>query len=542
MRKVTRLQQVGTLVIMVLGASARGAGPPGWGTLNPGPFTVGFKSSWRLDPSRAYDRVFNDKTTYASGKSPRPMLINVWYPAEPAKNLEPMPHRGYLDIRSSEPQFSKFADELIGYEQDVVCTEVMRKPKPELTVEERRLIEGVWNAATAAYRNALPVGCRFPLIIYHSGAGSSFEDNAVLCEFLASHGYVVLGSAFQEASGETFNIDGRLGSLRDMEYLIAYASGLPDVDWQHIGIVGHSAGAQAALMFQAQDASPTDAVVSLDTTQDYSSLLDHRWDDMIKPILENRTNSRKPLLFLANSHAIFEFADQLTEAERYYLTFRDLGHNDFISQGIQQRELESLAHPVDQTRRNERDAARSAYTIVCECVLDFFDAHLKGDLNKKRALIKKFESNPLGGTSPHIRLLARGISGPEPFQDGSKMPPEPRQVRPLLAKRGVDSTIAILKSYHEKEPGAPVFQGSFGFALVYELLENGQVQEAVAFHRMYRWFGQDLVKKFISSGDSYLRRGAKTRAQKQFERARLLDPENGEAADRLKKMREAKKD
>jgi hypothetical protein len=122
------------------------------------------------------------------------------------------------------------------------------------------------------------------------------------------------------------------------------------------------------------------------------------------------------------------------------------------------------------------------------------------------------------------------------------MPPEPRQVRPLLAKRGVDSTIAILKSYHEKEPGAPVFQGSFGFALVYELLENGQVQEAVAFHRMYRSFGQDLVKKFISSGDSYLRHGAKTRAQKQFERARSLDPENGEAADRLKKMREAKKD
>ncbi len=99
---------------------ARGAGPPGWGTLTPGPFTVGFKSSWRLDSSRAYNRVFDDKTTYASGKSPRPILINMWYPALPAKNLEPMPHRGYLDIRSSEPQFSKFADELIEYEQDVV--------------------------------------------------------------------------------------------------------------------------------------------------------------------------------------------------------------------------------------------------------------------------------------------------------------------------------------------------------------------------------------------------------------------------------------
>ncbi len=137
----------------------------------------------------------------------------------------------------------------------------------------------------------------------------------MLCEFLASHGYVVLGSAFQEPSGRSYNIDGRLGSARDMEYLIAYAYGVPDVDWKHIGIVGHRASAQAALMFQAQDASAVDAVVSLDTTQDYTGLADHRWDDMIKPILENRSNSTKPLLFVANSHAVFEFADRLTDAE-----------------------------------------------------------------------------------------------------------------------------------------------------------------------------------------------------------------------------------
>jgi dienelactone hydrolase len=463
---MTRMKQIGVLAVVVLGASARGAGPPGWGTLTPGPFTVGFRSSWRLDPSRAYNRVFDDKTTYASGKSPRPILINMWYPAEPAKNLEPMPHRGYLAIQSSEPQFAKIASELIGYEQDVVCTEVMRKPKQELTGAERRSLEGLWNAVTAAYRNAPAVERRFPLVIYHSGGGSSFEENAVLCEFLASHGYVVLGSAFQEPTGESYNIDGRLGSARDMEYLIAYADSLPDVDWKHIGIVGHSAGAQAALMFQAQDASPVDAVVSLDTTQDYASLSDHRWDDMIKPILENRTNSRKPLLFLANSHAVFEFADQLTGAERYYLTLRDMGHNDFISQGIQRRDVESLAHPDDQARRTKCDAARSAYAIVCECVVDFFDAHLKGDLKTKQALIKKFESNPLGGTAPHMRFVARGVSGPEPFKNGSEVPPEPRQVRPLLAKQGVDSTITIFKAYHGKEPGAPIFQGNFGFELV----------------------------------------------------------------------------
>ena len=69
----------------------------------------------------------------------------------------------------------------------------------------------------------------------------------MLCEFFASHGYVVMGSAFQEPTGESYNIDGRLCSARDMEYLIAHARELPSVDWNHIGVVGHSAGAQAAL-------------------------------------------------------------------------------------------------------------------------------------------------------------------------------------------------------------------------------------------------------------------------------------------------------
>ena len=85
-------------------------------------------------------------------------------------------------------------------------------------------------------------------MIYHAGHGSSFEDNSVLCEFLASHGYVVFGSAFQEPSGASFNVDGKQTSARDMEFLIAYAKQLPNADWHHVGVIGHSGGAHAALI------------------------------------------------------------------------------------------------------------------------------------------------------------------------------------------------------------------------------------------------------------------------------------------------------
>src|SRR5262249_3233838 len=157
--------------------------------------------------SRTYNRVFQDKTTYAPGKAPRPILINIWYPAKEPDHGRPMLHREYLAIESRDPRLTRFATELVDYEKSVVCQYVMSPPAVTLSEVQRRLFVRFWDAPTASRRDAPPADGKFPIVIYHAGAGSSFEDNAVLCEFLASHGYVVVGSAFQEASGESFNVD-----------------------------------------------------------------------------------------------------------------------------------------------------------------------------------------------------------------------------------------------------------------------------------------------------------------------------------------------
>jgi hypothetical protein len=55
--------------------------PPLWGTLCSGAYAVGCNSTLELDWSRAYDAIFEDETAYTSGKAPRPILVNIWYPA-----------------------------------------------------------------------------------------------------------------------------------------------------------------------------------------------------------------------------------------------------------------------------------------------------------------------------------------------------------------------------------------------------------------------------------------------------------------------------
>jgi dienelactone hydrolase len=510
MRSIVTKLMIGILASAVMGSGRSAAfAPPFWGKLAPGPHAVGFRSVWELDYSRAYKMVFDDKTVYGSVKSPRPILINIWYPAVRTDSPKPMPHRDYLAIQTTDPRLAKFAAKLLEYELAFICKFLMRKTGAELTDQERRLLDQFWDTPTASFRDAPPKVGKFPLVIYHQGYGSSFEDNAVLCEFLASHGYAVLSSAFQESSGETFIVDGRQGSARDLEFLIAFARRFSYVDWNRIGLVGHSAGAQAALLYRAQDASPVDAVVSLDTSQDYSGLADPGWDDMTKPILENSRNMNGPLLIAANAYAVFQLADSLKHANRYYLTFRNLNHSDFVGLGILRRTLESNAKPDNRDLRVALEAARSSYEAICNCTLEFFNAYLGKETIRQKTLFREYLLTTLGGVQPHVDQVPAGVTGPEPFRDDSTEPPTPRQFWPLLAKRGLESTLALLKQYHQEDPAAPVFNEGFGESLVDVLFDKGQVPDAVAVYRLYCSFDRSFSKNFVREGEMRLRYASK---------------------------------
>jgi hypothetical protein len=87
------------LLISAVAASRCVAGDlPLWGKLPRGAYAVGFHSLWQLDFTRTYNMAFKDHTCYARGKAPRPILINVWYPAqaqEPSQRSPP----GYASAR-----------------------------------------------------------------------------------------------------------------------------------------------------------------------------------------------------------------------------------------------------------------------------------------------------------------------------------------------------------------------------------------------------------------------------------------------------------
>jgi hypothetical protein len=525
--------------VIVHGSGLPQEAPPLWGKLSPGPYAVGFRSLWELDHGRTYNTMFDDGTSYALGKAPRPILINTWYPAQEAGagDGRPMRHRDYLAIQTDDPRLAKFATKLREYEEAVICRYILGRPVAELTDQERGILDQYLDTPTACLRDAPPADATFPLVLYHCGAGASIEDNAVLCEFLANHGYVVMTSVFQWADGKSFGIDALHASEPDMTFLIAHARRLGYVDWDRIGAAGHSAGAQALLISRSRVGSPIDAVVSLDSTQDYFSLDTHAWEYM-QSVVKNARNLSVPLLIVANAHAFFHLADQLKHAERYYLTVDQLDHEDFVAQGVARRLLACHADPKKSELRTALDAARAGYEAICEAVLAFFDVHLKRRRSNENDLVQKYGSNQLGGPAPHVDHVPAGATGPGPFRDEVGLAPTPRQFRPLLAARGIESTIALWKDCHEKDPSSPIFHQDFAYALVDELVEQARIGDAAKFARLAELFGHNIAQMYVGEGDSQRQLDSVSEAAEHYRKALLIDPSNARAAAGMSALRD----
>jgi predicted dienelactone hydrolase len=113
-----------------------------------------------------------------------------------AGDAKAMRHRDYLEIRLGGSVANQVFDQAGGIQSRGYHQRAHGQTAKELTDPEKLLLDQFLDTLTPCIRNAPHAEGKFPLVIYHSGNGSSFEDNSVLCEFLASHGYVVLGSAF----------------------------------------------------------------------------------------------------------------------------------------------------------------------------------------------------------------------------------------------------------------------------------------------------------------------------------------------------------
>ena len=214
--------------------------PSLWAGLAPGKYPVGFLSS----------TIQTD---------PHPLQVSVWYPASPGGKQ--MHYRDYLLLNLTEGATlpaKEDRDKALADAKSFLTTNGV-SPSPA---------DSLIDAPMYAHANAPVAPGHFPLVMVMQGNGQSASAQAVLAEFLASHGYVVATIPSITRMTEPMQSEKEIApkaetEVADIERALESLSKWPDID-QSVppAFVAHSFGARSALMYSMHH--PVSAIVSLE--------------------------------------------------------------------------------------------------------------------------------------------------------------------------------------------------------------------------------------------------------------------------------------
>src|SRR5450755_660772 len=183
----------------------------------PGPYPIGLKIVYQYDRSRSYPSDPKDSSKPSVGDNARPLQTLLWYPSL-RSTTKPMTVGDYVQLADTEIHFN---------------------PPDERENRWRSLLKTSFEIPLWAVRDAKPAKGQYPVLIYAPSDSSVSWENADLCEYLASHGYVVLASPSMGVStrGMTDDLDGINAQARDISFLITYARSLSDTVLSEVGVV-----------------------------------------------------------------------------------------------------------------------------------------------------------------------------------------------------------------------------------------------------------------------------------------------------------------
>jgi hypothetical protein len=420
-----------TVVAVLAGEPAAAQAPLLWGSLKPGPNAVGYRSLYRFDHTRQYDPEFVTDPTKLPAHKPRPIYIAVWYPAKKT-DAKPMEYRQYLDVSSDDALIAPFAKRLSRHWVAVVSEETVGREPAYRTPAETAAFERLMATKTIAVKDAPPAEGRFPVVIHHPGLSGVADDSSVLCEMLASHGYVVLCSAYPNWYAEGVGISSDLHtSFHDLEFLVRYARELSYADANRLGAMGHSWGAIAVLHWAALPDSSLGAFVTLDSGLEYGPIEATGSDMLMVHMKINKGNIRAPSMRFASTErkANFDFLEpHLKYAPSYGAAVAGLTHNDFVMHGTLRPALMPEKWP------DPKGARRTSYDRLCRHILLLFDANLKQKAEAREALQRSVRGE---GLDDGFRLT---------FKPAAPVRPTQAQLASYLKEHGVEKTVAFIQS------------------------------------------------------------------------------------------------
>ncbi|MDD3050697.1 MAG: tetratricopeptide repeat protein [Candidatus Cloacimonetes bacterium] len=428
------------LVFLSFAISAANLDSEIWNSLSAGDYNVGFKNHEVTDFSRTYQlpETNSQKLIY------RPIHINIWYPAlENSNATMDFADYQYIAEKALNPEFDKSKPEFISELKELYVR----------SKADADLFEKIFYQKTIAVLEAEELTGSFPVVIYSPGGGEIASENFVLCELLASNGYIVISSP-----SVGFDRLGVQTTLSDIRFLFNYVQNLKFAQKDNIALVGFCFGSMCNMIF-AEENHFVKAIVGLhseylnpDSRRDYS-LPD-------SPVFANRNLAYLELDGSFLKHRDSEVFNKMYYSDRYQVHFSEIPHNGFTSFYVMQ------SHCFEKELIRGRDNRDLTYELSCRLILAFLNHYLKGEAN---------------------------------FEDNKKA---------ILSEQKIPKSLLLVDNYNAAKPAPP------SKAKFMEIVESGNTRDMTDLYQQVRkidpeiiLFGEnDLLRpayKFLGEGNEH---------------------------------------
>jgi tetratricopeptide (TPR) repeat protein len=468
--------------------------------LKQGQYNVGYKTNWVFDYQRTWDN------------GPRPIRMNIWYPAEKSNQNKMLFERYVL----SDPPNMKW----------LIYRDLLRrrdigdstKSLKGLYSGSEELYESLLTTPTNAVENASPLNGKFPVVVYSLGQNDYSEENTILFEYLASNGFIVIAVPQVGISSRKANlmIDDELSfetQVRDLEFAISKIYTLSYADDTKVAAAGMSMGGVYALLAAMRN-NTIRLLIGLDpsfiwTYESYgykywNSKYYDEWNLKIPMVILQRADTGEK-----NDYTIL---DKLKFSKREVVKYPNLIHSDFTSYP-----MFTANAPKDKVdkyalgRRNQQIAIKG-YQEICQTVL--------------KALRKYLYNNP-----DEVITDRKGA-----LQLSGIQAPNEEEFCKIIQKEGISTALQVYTQASAKYPADTIIRLKKLNRIGFEYYLDKNYKMAIGIYTLCTRAYPGSSDAFENLGEMYLYNGDEKEALKNFKKSLELDPNNKDAQQMLNKL------
>lgn len=471
------------LLCVLCSASSFARDVPGFRFVEkPGPYNVGLRVVEQYDYSRVFRSPIDDLAKPYDGERARPLQTLIWYPANHS-GKPPMTVADYVSLLSTEISFGR----------------------PETSPDAKEWLTAIGETAAVrlwAVRDATPMSGRHPIVIYAPSLSSVSWENADLCEYLASHGYIVIASPSMGPMTRemSFSVAGFNAQARDISFLIGYATTLANADMSKIAVIGYSWGGISNLVAAARD-DRIRALVSLDgSLRQYPGLLKQSGD--VHP-----EEMAIPMIYFAKQEDTLEHWALGSEVNAGPNVLNSWTHGDLITVrmlGLVHEEMSSMFQrnetvwerfPNEQNADYGREDGILGYALIARYTLQFLEAYMKHDPTAMAFLKMAPAEN---GVPKHVMALR--------FRAAGGVPPSLTGFRSEAARRGFDHVTDIYAAMRLEKPDFQLDEGAVD-TWASGLIDHGHVLDGIELLKLNAQMHPQSGGVYFSLAEAYANSG-----------------------------------